>query len=60
MLIFVISIQVTMCSKENIICGNDIPKYILDSKCNLSQHFIRLLSEFGNRTAVVNYNIHHY
>lgn len=48
-----------MCSEHNIIRGDDIPKYMLDSKCNLSQHFIRMLSEHGNKTAMVNYVIFH-
>jgi len=42
-----------MDSKENIILGSDIPKIILDNENNLSEHFIRLLSELGNRTALV-------
>lgn len=40
-------------TKENIIRGMPIPKYILDSKSNLSQYFIRLLNDFGNKTAMV-------
>lgn len=40
-------------TEENIIHGMPIPKYILDSKSNLSQYFIRLLNDFGNKTAMV-------
>lgn len=39
--------------KDNIIHGPEIPKYILDSKSNLSQYFSRLLSENRNKTALV-------
>lgn len=39
--------------KENILYGPAIPKYLLDSKSNLSQYFIRMLTEFGNNIAVV-------
>lgn len=39
--------------KENIIHGTPLPKYMLDSKSNLSQFFIRLLNDLGNRTAMV-------
>lgn len=38
---------------ENIVHGMPIPKYILDSKSNLSQYFIRLLNDFGDKTAMV-------
>ncbi|CAH1733227.1 uncharacterized protein LOC114129932 [Aphis gossypii] len=40
-------------AKENIIHGSRIPDYLLNSKSNLSQYFIRLLMEFGNNTAMV-------
>lgn len=40
-------------TEENIIYGPPIPKYILDSKSNLSQYFIRLLSELDDKTAIV-------
>lgn len=39
--------------QENIIHGPEIPEYLLNSKSNLSQLFIRLLSELGNKTAMV-------
>lgn len=40
-------------AQENIIHGSPIPDYLLNSKSNLTQHFIRLLIEFGNNTAMV-------
>lgn len=40
-------------AQENIIHGSAISDYLLDSKSNLSQHFIRLLGELGNKTAMV-------
>jgi hypothetical protein len=40
-------------AQENIIHGSPIPDYLLNSKLNLSQHFIQLLNELGNKTAMV-------
>lgn len=40
-------------TEENILNTSAIPKYLLDSKSNLSQYFIRLLGERGNATAMV-------
>jgi hypothetical protein len=40
-------------TEENIVHSAPIPKYLLDSKSNLSQFFIRLLGEKGNVTAMV-------
>jgi len=40
-------------AQENIIHGSSIPDYLLNNKSNLSQHFIRLLMEFGNNIAMV-------
>lgn len=40
-------------NEENILHSAPIPKYLLDSKSNLSQYFIRLLGEKGNATAMV-------
>lgn len=41
--------------EENIVHGATIPNYILNSQSNLSQFFTRLLSEHGNKTAIVSY-----
>ncbi|XP_050531474.1 luciferin 4-monooxygenase isoform X2 [Daktulosphaira vitifoliae] len=38
---------------EHILHGPVIPKHILDSKTNLSQYFIRTLSEHGDKVAMV-------
>lgn len=40
-------------SKDNIIHGDELPDYLLNSKTNLSQFFIRLLGDHGNKTAMV-------
>lgn len=39
--------------KDNIIHGTDIPKYLLESKSNLSQYFIRMLGYLNKNTAMV-------
>ena len=40
-------------AQKNIIHGPAIPDYLLNSKSNLSQHFIQFLEELGNKTAMV-------
>lgn len=40
-------------SKNNVIHGTPLPKYMLDNKSNLSQFFIRSLGENGNKTLLV-------
>uniref|UniRef100_A0A2S2NIC6 Luciferin 4-monooxygenase n=1 Tax=Schizaphis graminum TaxID=13262 RepID=A0A2S2NIC6_SCHGA len=40
-------------AQENIIHGSPIPDYLLNSKLNLSQYFIQLLNELGNKTAMI-------
>ncbi|VVC29735.1 AMP-binding, conserved site,AMP-binding enzyme, C-terminal domain,AMP-dependent synthetase/ligase [Cinara cedri] len=40
-------------AEDNVLYGSAIPKYLLDSKSNLSQYFIRLLSELGNKIALI-------
>ncbi|XP_050438535.1 uncharacterized protein LOC126844403 isoform X2 [Adelges cooleyi] len=44
---------IKMVNKKNILYGPAIPKHILESKSNLSQYFIRLLGQHGNRIAMV-------
>lgn len=52
-LLFLFSRSVMVYCKDNIIHGADIPKYLLDSKSNLSQYFTRMLGDLNENTAMV-------
>lgn len=52
-LLFLFSRSVMAYYKDNIIHGADIPKYLLDSKSNLSQYFTRMLGDLNENTAMV-------